>query len=177
MDLKTLPVALLLLVVSAAAGCSGAYMHPRIFDCSGEKLRFDDGDSIYCDGEYIRIMGLDTPETIHKEHGFFVNQPFGPEASALAEKVLGEAHRITVIDAGRDHYGRTLGHVLVDGALFAVKMIEAGLAYETITEYGDHGFRGFAALIVEAAGRAPELRFRNPHDWRRANRRETKGGD
>ena len=165
-----------LLSFLAASGCATADEAYRLLDCSGDKLKADDGDSIYCDGVYIRIMGIDTPETIHEEHGLFENQSFGPEASALAEKILASAVSVTVVTAGKDTYGRTLGHVLVDGCLFAVKMVEAGLAYETITQYGDNGFAGFATLIVEAASRSPEPKFENPHDWRKKHRREHVGG-
>jgi micrococcal nuclease len=165
---------LVLVFLVFPVGCAhadGTYKQVRIFDCSGSKMTVDDGDTLHCGDERIRIMGIDTPETKHPAHGFMEDQPYGPEATLLAKKILEPAKVVTIVAGGTDIYGRTLGHVLVDGVHFGAQMVAAGLAYETISKYGDSGFAGFAALILEAARNAPELKFENPHDWRKKKRK------
>lgn len=156
------------------------------------KLTFDDGDTVYVElsaesgildkdgrpfsGE-LRLLGYDTPETLHPEHGIFYHQPFGPEASALAKKLIEAATTVEVYTAGQpDKYGRLLSYLVLDGKPLAVSQIEAGLAYETVSFYGDNGFPAFAAEVTDAWSRSPirraidggqEPAFVNPHIWRK----------
>jgi hypothetical protein len=58
----------------------------------------------------------------------------------------------------------------VDGKLFAVKMIEKSLAYETVSVYGDNGFPDLAREIKRAAKKAGKPPFMEPYRWRRINR-------
>lgn len=145
------------------------YKQIEFIDCSGGKFMADDGDSLYCNGQYVRIAGIDTPETIHKEHGILHNQRYGVKARDYANGVLQNAKIITVVhQVGQvDKYERMLGHVLVDGHLFAPMIIRAGYAYEAIAFYGDQGFSDYAAEIWQAwqEVRKP-LPFVNPHEFR-----------
>lgn len=161
--------------VVGTAGCSYLCppepVPPRVIDCSGDKLEFDDADTIYCDGEKIRILGMDAPEIEHREHGIFEDQPFGRQAAEYAEQIFEKAKRVTVLAGEKGKYGRTLGHVFIDGQLYAVRMIRDGWAYETISRYGDGGFPGLAQMILEVweetwkDGERPP--FENPRDWRK----------
>ena len=149
-----------------------AYRDIEFIDCSGDKFKADDGDSLYCSGKYVRILGIDTPETKHPEHGISFDQTFGSKAKEYATKVLSAAKTITLaVKRGEaDKYDRLLAHVLIDGHLFAPIMIRAGLAYETIEEYGDDNFSPYAAEIMQAWGEIEKpLPFENPHDWREKN--------
>jgi len=138
-----------------------------------DAIVYDDGDTFSFSGTTIRILGIDTPEIAHPEHGFPVGQPMGVEAAARAEELLRGAERITYLPYQSDPYDRLLAHVFIDGELLGVKLIEEGLAYETVSHYGDNGFPEIAAQILEAAKNAPEPSFQPPYIWRRENRVES----
>lgn len=134
------------------------------------KIEFDDGDTILYGGEELRLLGFDTPETIHPQHGIHENQPYGRRASALAKRLIREAKKVEVVaDGRRDKYGRALAHLLLDGKLLAVKMIRAGLAYETVSRWGGDGYPEYEQQILKAWGslkKADRPKFIDPHDWR-----------
>ena len=156
------------------------------------RIKFDDGDTVSVEfsaesgildkngrpfaGE-LRLLGYDTPETLHPEHGIFYDQPFGPEASAFAKKLIEEAMTIEVYTFGQpDQYGRLLAHLVLDGTPLAVRQIEAGLAYESVSFFGDNGFPEFARRITDEWSRSPirraldagrEPAFISPHIWRK----------
>lgn len=94
-----------------------------------------DGDTVKLsiDGttQTIRLIGLDTPETVDPRKPV---QCFGKEASNKAKELLtGRSVRLEV-DASQgslDKYGRTLGYIYRDDGLFYNKyMIEQGFAHE-----------------------------------------------
>lgn len=154
------------------------------------KVIYDDGDTI----EYpfpadsgvkmeegktsreLRLLGYDTPETMHPHHGIFYHQPLGPEASARLKKLIGAAKKLEVLTAGEsDKYGRLLAHLLIDGVPSGALMIKAGLAYETISHYGDNGFSEQSRQILEAwNSRKKKPATADPHLWRKANQRHEK---
>src|SRR3989338_1574199 len=148
--------------------------HIQSYICPHERIKHDDGDSLYCSDKYIRILGLDTPEIAHPEHGIFQDQEYGREAVHLTNKLLDEAKRVTILEDKKDKYGRTLAHVLVDGELLAVKLIKAGLAYETVSFYGDNGFPEFALQIKDAFETSPKPQFESPHLWRKKYQQKDK---
>jgi endonuclease YncB( thermonuclease family) len=134
-------------------------------------IRFDDGDSFYYRGDPIRVLGIDTPETKSPTVGIMENQPFGLEASESTATWMSEAIQIELVFDGRGKYGRQLVHVFVDGELLAVKLLEAGLAYENVTHFGDNGFPDLSDRIVDAAARGPKPQFEQPYKWRQKNQR------
>lgn len=84
-----------------------------------------DGDTITLEGERIRLMGFDAPET------------YRAQCASEFERGQAAKKRLTELLAGRaldvrrcchDRYGRTLAHVLVDGRDVAEVMIGEGLA-------------------------------------------------
>ena len=138
--------------------------------CPISGIGFDDGDSFSCDGEQIRILGVDTPETRHPDHGFMKDQPMGKKATRFTYNALKKAKRILIIRGGKGYYGRTLAHVLLDGELLGVKLIKAGFAFENISRYGDNGMPEFALEISETWKSSPRPKFQDPHLWRKQNR-------
>lgn len=91
---------------------------------TGQVVGISDGDTLtlLIEGnkrERIRLSGIDAPEK---------KQPFG-EASRqhLAGMVFGQA--VTIEYNKRDHYGRIVGQVWVDGKDACLAQIEAGLAW------------------------------------------------
>ena len=135
------------------------------------KIRPDDGDSFSYGKIPIRVVGMDTPEITHEEHGFYEDQPFGREASRMTRDIMSSAERLEYIPCGEDQYGRTLAHVFVDGELLSVLLIRAGLAYETVSHYGDNGFPELAERILEAAGEGRKPEFEPPWKWRKKHRK------
>lgn len=95
--------------------------------------RVIDGDTIEVvlpsgQRETVRLIGVDTPETVHPTKGV---QPWGPEASAFTKKLLPIGTTITMeMDVQeRDNYGRLLTYVyLPDGRMLNSVLLEEGMA-------------------------------------------------
>ncbi len=67
----------------------------------------------------IRLDAIDAPE---------LGQPFGQASKkALSEKVFGK--NVVVIVKTKDKYGRTVGHVMIDGRDVNLEMLEEGMAW------------------------------------------------
>jgi len=148
------------------------YKQIAFLDCSDSRFAPDDGDSLYCDGIPMRMLGIDTPEIAHVEQGISQDQPFGREARDFTVDALQNAKKITLVhEIGRfDHYCRPLVYVLIDGVLLQELIMRAGYAYENVEKYGDQGMSPYAALIWKAWSELPgPLPFENPSDWRKAN--------
>ena len=77
----------------------------------------------------IRLDSIDAPE---------LGQPFGQASKkALSEKVFGKD--VVVIAKTKDKYGRTVGHVMIDGRDVNLAMLEEGMAWHY--EKYDHNKR------------------------------------
>lgn len=94
--------------------------------------RVVDGDTVYltfADGrsERLRLIGVDTPETVHPTIG---EEPGGREASDFTKGALtGQAVLVEFDVEQRDRYGRLLGYVYTsDGAMFNATLVDRGLA-------------------------------------------------
>ena len=93
-----------------------------------------DGDTITCitpDKEQVKIRldAIDAPE---------LGQPFGQASKkALSEKVFGKD--VVVVPKKKDKYGRTIGHVMVNGRDVNLEMLEEGMAWHY--EQYDHNKR------------------------------------
>lgn len=87
-----------------------------------------DGDTIQlAGGEKVRLLGINTPEI---EHFGKPGEAGGPEALRwLRERLAGQAVRLEPDAESRDHYGRTLAHVFLDGGEHINRtLVEQGLA-------------------------------------------------
>jgi len=133
-------------------------------------LEIEDGDTVVYRGRRMRFLGVDTPEVKNPELGFWINQPYGLEAKEYTRRQIKQAKRVTFIGGGIDRYDRLLVHLFVDGYPLSVKIVEAGLGYETVSVFGDGGFPEIASMIVDASKLHPELPFEEPYIWRRRNR-------
>jgi micrococcal nuclease len=94
--------------------------------------RVVDGDTIIVDGgKRVRLIGIDTPETV--KPGAEV-EPFGPEASAFTKEMLEGRYVYLEKDVSEtDPYDRFLRYVyLEDGTFFNALIVEQGLAEVTI---------------------------------------------
>lgn len=146
--------------------------HNQRVEVRAELLRLSDGDTAVIvwsksDREHVRILGIDAPELRNLEREIYDDQPFGPEAREFARQAFEKAGRVELLRAATlDDHGRTLGYFFLDGQNYSVQLIRAGLAAETVSAFGDNGFPQEAAAVLEAARRAPALKFEPPHKFR-----------
>lgn len=90
-----------------------------------------DGDTIVVELpngtlDTVRLLGVDTPETVHPERGV---ECFGPEASAFTKHhLLGRRVVLERDVEARDLYDRRLAHVIVAGVLFNEVLVRDGYA-------------------------------------------------
>jgi len=90
-----------------------------------------DGDTVVVrtrDGatDLVRLLGVDTPETVHPTEGV---ECFGPEASAyLAARLAGQTVRLENDVERRDRYDRRLAYVYLDGVRINDELLELGYA-------------------------------------------------
>ena len=102
--------------------------------------RVVDGDTLVLDGgERVRLIGVDTPETVHPTKPV---EYFGREASAFAKRMAeGQEVHLEYEYPTQDRYGRTLAYVyLRDGTLLNKEIIEQG--------YG-HAYTRFPFAMME----------------------------
>jgi endonuclease YncB( thermonuclease family) len=136
------------------------------------RVLVDDGDTVVIrwsrnDLETVRVLGIDAPETRHVEHDIPYAQPFGPEARAFAQGAFAAATTVELLRARTlDPYGRTLGYLFLNGRNYSVLVVDARLAAESVTFYGDNGLPREAAEVLAAARAAGPLPFEPPHAFR-----------
>lgn len=93
--------------------------------------RVIDGDTIQVrigrSNETVRLLGIDTPETVHPDKPV---QCFGPEASARTKALLphGTKVRIERDAEARDHFGRLLLYVYIDDRMVNELLLREGFA-------------------------------------------------
>lgn len=89
-----------------------------------------DGDTLLLeDGRFVRLIGIDAPETAHKDHD---PEPLADEARDLLEaRVVASSWSVRLAPGlvGKDRYGRTLAYVFDgSGRHLNQLMLESGLA-------------------------------------------------
>jgi micrococcal nuclease len=114
-----------------------------------------DGDTIEVSrasgSESIRLIGVDTPETVHPTEPI---ECYGPRASDFTSSALsGERVRLEFDAERRDHYGRLLAYVWLDGVLFNKRLVQRGFAEVTIYSPNDE----YADVLYAAESRARSL--------------------
>ena len=170
-------VSIVAVVLTAlSTGCTTGQPRPGRPAYKGAKtvniseVQFDDGDTFEIKGRPIRVLGIDTPEIAHPELGVNEPQPFGPAAAESTRVWMTRAGVVEIVYDGRDVYKRTLAHVFVDGELLACRLIRHGLAYETVSHYGDSGFPDLAQQIIDTSRASPKPLFEPPHQWKKKHR-------
>jgi endonuclease YncB( thermonuclease family) len=159
-----------LLALLLIHGCDPSPPHPAgvTADPTGPATRIPatvthvaDGDSFYVrlpsgDEEEIRIIGVDTPETVDPDEPV---QCFGPEASAFTHGTLTPGTRVE-LEPGverRDVYGRLLAYVYLHGRLFNAELARRGLARPLTIAPNDAKAPLFERLAARAAKRGRGL--------------------
>lgn len=85
-----------------------------------------DGDTLLLsNGDRVRLIGVDTPETKHPERPV---EPFGPQASEFTRvRTEGKRVRLEFDKERTDDHGRILAYVYVDGQFLNEELIRAGM--------------------------------------------------
>jgi micrococcal nuclease len=117
--------------------------------------RVVDGDTVEAriggEVEDVRLIGVDTPETV--KPGTPV-QCFGPQASHFSKgRLTGERVRLVFGVERRDVYGRLLAYLYLDGRLYNGALLRHGLA-RTLTIPPNDRFAPRFERIQLAAARA-----------------------
>lgn len=130
-------VSVVVLVVVLASGCrpslpgSRPASDPTTAEATVREVI--DGDTIIVDSagdrERVRLIGIDTPETVHPTKPV---ECFGPEASARTKELLPKGTAVTLVRdiEARDRYGRLLAYVYrsADGLLVNMDLVLGGYA-------------------------------------------------
>jgi len=98
---------------------------PWVIKCT----RVVDGDTIVLrNGEKVRLIGVDTPETKHPSKPV---EYYGKEATAFTNKMVGGKVVTLKYDVQqRDKYGRLLAYVyLMDGTFLNAEIIKQGYGH------------------------------------------------
>ena len=108
------------------------------------------GEKIYSKNNEVRIrlLMVDTPEV----HNVNTPEPFGPEASAFAKKILtNQKVRLEFDKEKLDPYGRTLAYIyLEDGRMFNEMLLEEGLAKVVVFKPNNKYETEFRAIETKA---------------------------
>jgi micrococcal nuclease len=89
--------------------------------------RVVDGDTLVLQGDKrVRLMGVDTPETVKPEHAV---EPWGPEATEFTREFVAAGQVRLEFDRVRlDRFNRYLAYVWVGDKLLNEELLRAGLA-------------------------------------------------
>jgi endonuclease YncB( thermonuclease family) len=111
--------------------------------------RVIDGDTIELrDGKRVRLIGIDTPETVHPD---LPVQRFGLEASGYMKKIAeGQYCRLEYEGKSTDYYGRLLAYVYTGSVMLNKEMLDKGYAF-VYTKYPFVRMKEF--LLVEQKAR------------------------
>jgi micrococcal nuclease len=109
-----------------------------------------DGDTLrVAPGERVRLIGVDTPETVKRDHPV---EPFGPEATQFTRDFVAGGQVRLEFDRERiDRYGRHLAYVWVEGRMLNEELLRAGLGrFEPEYHYSEAMKRRFRLAQDEA---------------------------
>lgn len=85
-----------------------------------------DGDSLTCNGERIRLLGIDAPEFHCPRNRTCVDGD--PRAAKDYLAAMIEGRKLTIKRVGKDRYNRTLAVVYVGGRNVSCQMLRGGYA-------------------------------------------------
>ncbi len=110
-----------------------------------------DGDTIKLNGETIRMIGIDAPESNTTRYGYV--ECYGVEATQHLKDLMKNAKEVKIekdpTQGDKDKYDRTLGYVIADGVDINQKMIDDGYAFEYTYDkaYKNKSSYGIAQLM------------------------------
>ena len=91
-------------------------------------VRVIDGDTFVIEtGERVRLIGIDTPETVHPSKPV---EFYGKEASNFTKQLIeGKRLRLEYDQQRKDRYGRVLAYAFLDSTFINAKLIQEGYAH------------------------------------------------
>ncbi|CAM3705193.1 thermonuclease family protein [Erysipelothrix urinaevulpis] len=130
---KYVAIILLLVIAGGVYYFNEHYLHYRneaapVLVANDYKIRCVDGDTFVLNDQKIRMLGIDTPESVKPNHPV---EPFGKEASDYTCKKLESAKKIDLKqDKGNefDKYDRMLAWVYLDDVLLQEDLLTKGFA-------------------------------------------------
>jgi len=113
--------------------------------------RVVDGDTLIVDGRRVRIIGVDTPETVKPNTPV---QCYGPEASAATKALLPKGTAVRLVRGAdpTDRYGRDLAYVYRsrDGLFLEGYLAQEGFARTLAIAPNTVHRQDLAALVAQA---------------------------
>lgn len=113
------------------AAISSFFLSPaQAIEMCGQSKRITcvvDGDTIWLEGEKIRLMGFDTPETTTNICGGEREKQLGVKATIRLMELLTE-NSFSVHRDGKDRYGRTLAVIQIRNINVGNILVKEGLA-------------------------------------------------
>jgi micrococcal nuclease len=111
--------------------------------------RIVDGDTLIIDGQRVRLIGVNAPESVRPDHPV---EPFGPEASEFTRRFVASGAVRLQFDKERvDRYDRLLAYVWVEDQMLNEELVRAGLArVEFGHPYSDSVKRRYRQALDEA---------------------------
>ncbi len=119
----SIAIMLALSLLSCAAAPASADDREPLSACS-----ITDGDTIRCNDERIRLLGIDAPELPGHCRAGRQCVEGDPLRSKLALEQAIAGKRLTIKRAGKDRYGRTLGVIYADNINISCALIAGGYA-------------------------------------------------
>jgi len=111
-------LAALVLIIPSIGNPGDVYRVARVID--GDTFELENG-------EVVRLIGIDTPETVHPNKAV---EYFGKEASGFARNLLeGETITLEYDQDRRDKYGRTLAYAFLDDLFVNAELVKQGYAH------------------------------------------------
>lgn len=149
-------------IADEAEDAKDTYQEPTNLDGPYTVEYVYDGDTFKINGEKIRLIGVDTPESVHRDESR--NTEEGKIASNFSKDTLTGKDVYLEYDVQEcDDYGRTLAYVYLDGKLYEDILLEKGYARAmTIVpnvKYADH----FAEL--QRTARESNMGFWDTNPW------------
>lgn len=163
--LPSVPVAIrstivaLVLLCAACGGSAEASTQPipgtALSGTTATVVKVVDGDTVELrfagrEPEMVRLLGIDTPETVHPDRPV---ECFGPEASARAAELLPAGSEVLVQrDAeARDRFGRLLAYIWTTDGIFVNADLVAGGYADTLAIAPNNTHRShLSGLAAEA---------------------------
>jgi micrococcal nuclease len=128
------------------------FLFPWVLSNAQDVVRVErvvDGDTLLLtNGKYVRLIGVDTPETKHPEKPV---ERFGKEAYLFTKKMVERKEvRLEYDQTRRDRHGRVLAYVyLMDGTFLNAEIIKQGYGFP-YTKYPFKYLEQFRAYEREA---------------------------
>lgn len=139
---KTTKKMMITIFLCILAGCSIENDNSDFINAKVNRVIDGDTLNISIDGkeETVRLLLVDTPETVHPTKPV---EPYGPEASSyMKELLIGKKVNLELDVGERDKYGRLLAYIYIEEKMVNKLLLEKGLArvayvFEPNTKYVD----------------------------------------